>query len=90
MEFAQQSTTEAGDEPQQQAKSYADQDAGRQRKVKCRVLAFVDDVSGQAAQPERELSAKKKEGADQCEQRRHNQQRPSEFTKWFHETEPKM
>jgi hypothetical protein len=90
MEFAQQSTTQAGDEPQQQAKSYAEQNAGRQWKVKRGVLAFVHNVAGQAAEPEGELSAKIKERANQCEQRRHNKQRPAEFAKWFHETKPKV
>jgi hypothetical protein len=64
MEFAQQSTAKARDEPQEQAESDAEQDAGRQRKVKCGVLAFVDNVAWQAAEPERELSTKIKEGAN--------------------------
>jgi hypothetical protein len=78
--------TNPGEEPKEQAESDAEQDAGRQRKVKCGVLAFVDNVAWQSAQPKRELSAKIKKGANQCEQRRHNKQRPAEFAKWFHET----
>jgi hypothetical protein len=54
------------------------------------MLAFVDNVPGQATEPEGKRSAKIKEGANQCEQRRHNKQRPAEFAKWFHETRPKM
>jgi hypothetical protein len=66
------SSPEAGDEPQEQAKSDAQQDAGRQGKVKRGVLAFVHNIAGQAAQPEREFAAKIKEGANQREQCRHN------------------
>jgi hypothetical protein len=78
------------EEPQEQAESDAEQDAGRQRKIKRGVLAFVDNVAWQTAESEGELPAKIKEGANQCEQRRHNKQRPAEFAKWFHETKPKM
>jgi len=65
MEFAQQSTAQARDEPQNQAEADAEQDAGRQRKVKRGVLAFMDNVAGQAAQTERELSAKIEKPADE-------------------------
>jgi hypothetical protein len=79
MEFAQQSTAQAGDEPQQQTKSYAEQDAGRQRKVKGGVLAFVDNVARQSAEAERQLAAKIKECSHKGENTRHIEKRPAEF-----------
>jgi hypothetical protein len=65
MDFAQQSPTKAEDEPQQQAEAHAKQDARRQWKVKRGVLAFMDNVAGQAAQTERELSAEIEKPADE-------------------------
>jgi hypothetical protein len=90
MEFAQQSTTEAGKKPKKQTEAQAEQDAGRERKIKRRVLAFVDDIAGQAAQPEREPSAKIKKSSNERKNACNKEQRPAEFAKRFHETEPKM
>jgi hypothetical protein len=79
MEFAQQSTAQAGDEPQNQAEADAEQDAGRQRKVKRGVLAFMDNVAWQAAQAERELSAKIEKCADKRENTGQIEQRSAEL-----------
>jgi hypothetical protein len=54
------------------------------------VLAFVDDIAGQAAQPEREPSAKIKKCSNERKNACNKEQRPAEFAKRFHETEPKM
>src|SRR6267378_1050183 len=52
------SSAETGDEPQDQAESHTEQNAGGQWKIKRGVLVFMNDITGQAAQPERKLSAK--------------------------------
>src|SRR5258708_15882064 len=78
------SSAETGDEPQDQAESHTEQNAGGQWKIKRGVLAFMNDVTGQVAQPERKLSAKIKKCADKRENARNKEQCPSEFSQWIH------
>src|SRR5258708_35980234 len=72
------SSAETGDEPQDQAESHTEQNAGGQWKIKRGVLAFMNDVTGQVAQPERKLSAKIKKCADKRENARNKEQCPCE------------
>jgi len=65
---------------QDQAESHTEQNAGGEWKIKRGVLAFMNDITGQAAQPERKLSAKIKKCADERENARNKEQCPSEFS----------
>ena len=75
---------QAGEEPQEQAETHAEQDAGRQGKVKRGMLALVNNVSRQVAQAERELAAEVEESADERKDTCYNEQRPAEFSQWIH------
>ncbi len=70
--------------PEKQAQPDAEQDAGGQRKIKRGVFTFVDDVTGQPAQPKWQFPAKIEKHTYQREQSAQHDQGPAEFAKRFH------
>jgi hypothetical protein len=75
---------EEADQPENQAEAGAQNNAGRNRKVKRGVFAFVNNVAGQSAQPKWQFAAEKKESAYKNQQSSGNQESPAKFAESFH------
>ena len=72
------------DEPENQADRDADDQAGDKRKIKCAVLAAMDDVAGQPAETQREFWAEVEKCADQDEHGSGEEKQAAELLRWFH------
>ena len=77
-------TVEMGEEPEQQAQSEAEENAGDDGKVERSVFAAIDDVAGQAADAEGQAAAEVQEGADDGEQAAEKEQGAAEFAERLH------
>jgi len=67
------------DEPEEKAECDAYDDTSDDGKVKGRVFTAMDDVSGQPAEAERELSTEKEKCADEEQDSSEDEQRAAEF-----------
>lgn len=66
------SAPKAREQPEKEAQAHAQHDAGNDRKIKCGVFAFTNDVSGQAPEAKRQLPAKiQKRSGQQNERTQH-------------------
>lgn len=68
-------TTELVDDPDEQAEDEADDHAGYDWEVKRAVLTAMDDVTGEAAKPERKFATEVKKCADEDENTAENEKR---------------
>jgi len=76
--------TEVGEEPEKQAQADTEEQAGDDRKVKCGVLAAVDNVAGQAAEAEGELGTEIENRAEEDQESAEEKKCAAEFTKGVH------
>lgn len=72
------------DEPEEQGKRDAEEQAGDDRKIESRVFAAVNDVAGQFSQAEREFVPKIKKGADQNDKPSEEDKRPPKLAERIH------
>ena len=72
------------DNPKNQAECDADEQTGNQWKIKCAVLAAVNDIAGEPAQAEGKFAAERQEGADGDEHCAENEEGAAEVLEWFH------
>jgi hypothetical protein len=79
------SAAKVGDEPEEERNPEAEDKAGDDRKVKRRVFATVDDVTGKSSQAEGEFSAEVEKSADEDEKAAEKKKRAAEFAERVHE-----
>jgi hypothetical protein len=72
------------DEPKEQSKGRAEKEASHNGQVEGGVFAAVDDVSGQAAEAEREFTAEIKKSASDDEESTENEKGAAEFAEGLH------
>ena len=73
-----------GEEPEKERENEAQNEAGENREIKSGVFAAVHDVSGEAAKPQRELSAEVQKSAYDNKEAAKNEKGAAEFAKRIH------
>jgi hypothetical protein len=73
-----------GEDPEEERKGEAQDQASDDGKVEGGVFAAMDDVAGEAAEAERELAAKIEKSADEDEEAAEEQESATEFAKGVH------
>jgi hypothetical protein len=79
-----QSAAKLIDQPENQANDHADDQTGDERKIKCAMLAAMNDVSGQAAKAERKLWTQIEKRSDEDEHGSDGEQQTTELLNGFH------
>jgi hypothetical protein len=79
-----QSAAKLIDQPENQANEHADDQTGDERKIKCAMLAAMNDVSGQAAKAERKLWTQIEKRSDEDEHGSDGEQQTTELLNGFH------
>ncbi len=73
-----------GEEPEEERKGGAEEEARDDREVESGVFAAMDDVAGEAAEAQRKFSAEVEKSADQYEEGAENQESAAEFAEGIH------
>ena len=73
-----------GEEPEEERKAKAEEEAGDDGEIESGVLAAVDDVAGKAAEAKRELAAEIKKSADEDEEAAEEKKGAAEFAERVH------
>jgi hypothetical protein len=73
-----------GEEPKQERETEAENEAGDDGEVEGGVFSPVDDVAGEAAEAQREFSAKVKQSADKDQEGADNEEGAAEFAEGIH------
>jgi hypothetical protein len=73
-----------GEEPEEQAQTDAEEQAGHNWEVESGVFAAMDDVAGTAAETERQLAAEVEKSANEDEKAAEEEERAAEFAKGIH------
>jgi len=76
---------EMGEEPEEERKAKAEEEACDDGEIESGVLAAVDDVAGKAAEAKRELAAEVEKSADKDEEGAENEESAAEFTDGIHQ-----
>jgi hypothetical protein len=79
-----QSATKLIDQPENQANDHADDQTGDERKIKCAMLAAMNDVSGQAAKAERKLWTQIEKRSNEDQHGSDGEQQTTELLNGFH------
>jgi hypothetical protein len=74
-----------GEEPEKEREDGAQEQAGNNRKVESGVSTAMDDVAGKLSKTKGELTTKVKEGADEREQPRQEEEGAAEFAERVHD-----
>lgn len=77
-------TAEVGEEPENERKTEAEDEAGHDGEIEGGVLAAVDDVAGKFSETEGELSAEVEDGTDDGEQATEEKEDAAELAKGVH------
>jgi hypothetical protein len=72
------------EQPEEERKTEAEEEAGDDRKVEGGMFAAVDDVAGEAAEAQREFSAEVKKSAHNHEESTENEKSAAEFAERIH------
>jgi hypothetical protein len=72
------------EEPEEERKTEAEEEAGEDREVEGGVFAPVDDVAREAAEAQREFSAEVKKSAHNDEESTENEKGAAEFAEGIH------
>jgi hypothetical protein len=75
---------EVGEEPEEEGKSGAEDEACDDREVESRVFTAVDDVAWEFAEAKREFAAEIEESADEDEEAAEDQESAAEFAERIH------
>ena len=78
------SPLEVGEEPEEERKTEAEEEAGNDREVEGGMFAAVDDVAGEAAEAQWEFSAEVKQSADKDQEDAENEEGAAKFAEGFH------
>ena len=72
------------EQPEEERKTEAEEEAGDDRKVEGGAFAAVDDVAGEAAEAQREFSAEVKQSTHNDEESTENEKGATEFAEGIH------
>ena len=75
------------EQPEEERKTEAEEEAGDDRKVEGGAFAAVDDVAGEAAETPWEFSPEVKQSADKDQKSAENEEGAAEFPEGIHEKE---
>jgi hypothetical protein len=78
-----------GEEPEEERESEAYDEAGDDGEVERGVFAAMDDVTGEAAEAQREFSAEIEKGAEQHKKTTEKKEDAAEFAERIHQTKSK-
>jgi hypothetical protein len=78
-----------GEEPEEEREPDAQDEAGEDREVERGVFAAMDDVTGEAAEVQREFSAEVQKSADEGKECTHKEECAAEFAEGIHQTKSK-
>lgn len=73
------------DQPKEERKTEAEDEAGNDGEIEGGVFAAIDDVAGESPQAEGEFSAKVEESTDENEETAEKKERAAEFAEGVHE-----
>jgi hypothetical protein len=76
--------TQVGEEPKQERETEAEEEAGDDGEVEGGMFAAVDDVAGEAAEAQRQLSAEVKKSTHNDEESTENEKGATEFAERIH------
>jgi hypothetical protein len=77
---------EMGEEPEEQRKPKAEEEAGDDREIESGVLAAVEDIAGNAAKTQRKSSTEVEKCADEDEEPSQNEEGAAKITERIHRT----